>query len=295
MVSYMKIISACGFLLFSLSVITLGCQLQETGNAKNERLMAAQKRLLANPQDNEALSVVLEMLRSDPSIVARSNAAATLGTVGAKHGEAIKARAIPALIYALDKDSMSAPDSAARALVKFGPLAKDAIPVLRKRLTPSDTSIAWSSAEALGAIGPEAREAVPDLLRVIKDNQETYLNDSVHICGLSTEALGEIKPPAQEVIPELKSLLTHRNPYFRARLSVAMIRIDPANQDALKELKSLLADQDVQVRRRTIWSLKDIGSEAKPAESLIRAATTDTDESVRNSAAESLRGLATAK
>jgi HEAT repeat protein len=231
------------------------------------------------------------MLKYDNNSVARANAAAALGTVAEKSAPAIKDAAIPALIYALDRDDLGVRHSAAASLVKFGPVAREAIPVLRKNLVPSDTSVAWFSAEALGAMGEFAREAVPDLVKVVEGNQETYVNDSAHICDYATTALGKIGPVAHDAVPSLVALLHHKNPYFRARLAVAIIRIDPNNREPLRVLADLLKDQDVQVRRVTMWSLGDSGKAASPAKGLIEAALADPDESVRAAAARLLETL----
>ena len=248
--------------------------------------MAAQNRLIANPQDKAALAEIVDMLRSDSSIVARANAASALGTVAEQHAGAIKDVAVPSLIDALDRDTIGVKDSAARSLAKFGRFAKDAIPVLRKNLTPSDTSVAWFSAEALGNIGDEAGEAVPDLVKVIEATQATCVDDSAHICHYAVTALGKIGPAARASLPQLEVLLNSSNPYFRARLAVAIIRIDPTDQKAIDSLQVLLKDKEVRVRRVTIWSLAESGRDAKPAKKLIQAAEADPDESVRLAAAK---------
>lgn len=281
-----------GTLVLALSATMAACQSIEM---KNQQLQDYQSRLLKNPEDVAALSQVVKMLRTDPSVVARANAAATLGTVAEKYASSIKELAVPALIEALEAKESGVRDAAARALVKFGPLAKDAIPALKKNLVPSDTSVAWFSAEALGEMRQEAREAVPDLVRVLKENQETCLDNTAHICHYAAVALGKIGPAAVGAIPDITPLLDHKNPYLRAQLAVAIIRIDPAHREALGVLEKLLKDSDEQVRRATIWSLDDAGKEATPATSLIEAALKDPDESVRNTASELLRTLKSPK
>jgi HEAT repeat protein len=284
-------------ILVWLSVTAFSCQSiqvqkeHQSIEVKNEQLTIATDRLMANPQDTAALSQVVNMLRSDPSIVARANAASTLGTVAERHAASIKDVAVPALIEALDRDVGGVKDSAVRALVKFGPLPKDAIPVLRKSLEPSDTSVAWFSAEALGNMGEVAKDAVSDLVRVIEDTQATCIDDTAHICQYAVTALGKIGPAAKDAIPELGPLLNHKNPYLRARLAVAMIRIDPRNRDALGALEKLLRDHDVTVRRVTIWTLGDSGKDARPAKKLVRAALADSDESVRTAASSLLQKI----
>lgn len=172
------------FLLLCLSVTACSPQSSQEENelqsihAKNKQLAEAETKLMSNPQDKAALSEIVGILRYDPGIVARANAASTFGTVAAS-----------------------------------------------------------------GAV------------------------------------------------PDLTLLLKHRNPYLRARLAVALIRIDPANSDAIRVLEQLLKDQDVQVRRVTIWELDNCGEEAAPAKAIIRRAVTDSDESVRVAATKLLAVL----
>jgi len=255
---------------------------------KNAQLKRARDKLLKDPGDKQALSLILNMLKHDDDTVARANAATTLGGLGAGIGVSIKDTAVPALIEALEKDDMAVKDAAARALRLYGPLAKGAIPVLRRSLVPSDGSVAWHSADALGAMGPIAYEAVPDLVKVIKERQSEFLDDRPHICEFATKALGEIGPLAKEAIPELVPLLTHENPYLRIYVAVAIIRIDPANQQSLKMLESLLKDQNVDIRRNTLWTLKDSGREAGPAKYIVKASLRDRDAAVRTAASQLL-------
>jgi HEAT repeat protein len=275
-------------ILSCLNVTALGCNTSfQSIEVKNQQLQSVQRRLLQNPQDRQALSVILNLLE-DKDTVARANAATILGDLGEKIGPSIKERAIPSLVGALDKDNAFVKKSAACALGKFGPLAKDAVPVLKKNLTPSDSDVAWCAAEALGAIGELAREAVPDLLKVIKDSQSQYSFDRTNISEFALKALGEIGPVAKEVVPDLVLLLDHQSPYFRVLVSVALIRIDPSNLKVREVLRSLLTNQDVDVRRKTIWTLKNIGMGAKPVKQLVEAAAKDKDADVNVAAIQLL-------
>lgn len=280
------------FLVAALVVVffapAAGCQSLER---KNETLALAQRRLLENPRDKAALTEIVDMLKTDSSIVARANAAATLGTVAEKHAAVISDVAVPALSEALDRDTAGVRDSAARALVKFGPHATQAVPSLIKNLRPSDTSVAWFSAEALGNMREGAKDAVPDLLAVVKETQSTCVDDSPHICHYAVVALGKIGTASRKVVPDLVSLLESKNPYFVARLATAILRIDPASEEAVRALQGLLTNGDVKIRRATIWSIEDLGGDAKPIKRLIEAAKDDSDESVRVAAAKLLKQI----
>ncbi len=134
-------------------------------------------------------------------------------------------------------------------------------------------------------MGEAASEAAPDLAEAVNKCQSDYSeNGPPNICEFATRALGRIGPPAKNVVPTLESFLGHGNPYFRAYLSIALIRIDPANQKGVRTLGQLLKHPEADVRRKTIWELKDIGAQAKPAEAAIKDALRDSDSEVRAAA-----------
>jgi HEAT repeat protein len=276
-----------------LSVITvcgMGCGLQAIQEI-NRQLQEAEKKLLKNPQDQQGWAVIFKYLK-DSDTVARGNAIVAIGNVGEKKGAEIKEVAMPILIEALEKDNVFVRRDAAQALKNFGRHGEAAIPALIKNLRPSDSDVAWFSAEALGGMGELAAEAVPELVQVIKENESSYVDNSVYsICPFAAKALGEIGSVAKEAVPTLESLLNHQNPYFRAELAVALIRIDPNNQKSLTALSSLLKDQDDEVRWKTINGLEHIGKQARPAKKLIEAALKDKDADVSIAAADLLKVL----
>jgi HEAT repeat protein len=109
-------------LITCMIVITTACNMTfQSIEAKNEKLANAQAKLLANPNDKQALSVILRMLSSDNDTVARSNAAASLGTLGRTIKDSIKDEAVPALVKALDHDNIFVKRNAAQSLRAFGP------------------------------------------------------------------------------------------------------------------------------------------------------------------------------
>ena len=93
-----------------MSVITIiyanagifGCGMSSQSiETKNQQLQSAQQRLLKNPLDKQALSVMVKMLK-DRDGVARYNAAQTLGGLAEEIGASIKDEAVPGLIDLLD-------------------------------------------------------------------------------------------------------------------------------------------------------------------------------------------------
>lgn len=258
--------------------------------ANIQRLREAQDKLSKNPNDREALSTMLLLLK-DENGINRANAAAILGEVGESQGAALEAEVVPLLIDLHNHVGGVDRYAAVKALRGFSPHAKAAIPLLRKSLSLGNDRTAWVAAEALGKMKDSAAEAVPDLLNVIKANQSGYLTGDLHICSYATQALGNIGAAAKDAIADLTPLLNHRNLYFRIKVAVALIRIDPNNQAALATLRSLSQDQNTDVRRHMLWELKDIGKQAKPAQSIVQAALEDRDEEVRSSASQILAAL----
>jgi FOG: HEAT repeat len=254
------------------------------------KLTEAKQKLLVDPFDKAALSIVLTLL-NDPNGINRSNAANTLGEVGEKHGEIIAASAVPALIDRLERGDEGDQYSALKALRGFGPHAQLSIPIVKRFLQSPDAQKTWIAAETLGRMKGAAREVVPDLAEVIDKRKEECRDDELNICRFAIQALGNIGPAATEARASLSRLLNNHNLYLRAYAAVALIRIESSGQEAVQVIAKLLRDPNVDVRRRTIWELKDAGKEAKPAESDIRAALRDKDEAVRMAASDLLEHL----
>ncbi len=248
-----------------------------------QRLRNAQAKLLENPNDKEALAVMLNILKSYNGID-RGNAAGVLGNtaeLSEKVRFSIKDEAIPPLIELLDKGDHFDKRSAVIGIRGFGKYATPAVPVLRKNLFPSENDFAWFSAETLGKIGAPAAVAVPDLIRVIKENLSDDLGYKDIPRRSATRALGEIGLDAREAIPDLIIFLDESKiPRFRIEIAVALIRINPDSKEGLVALESFIQNKDLEIRRQTIWELEFAGVEAKPAINLIKAAHNDTDSSV---------------
>jgi len=277
------------FIFLGLGI--LGCDGQVERNIG--RLDSAKVRLEANPNDEEALSTILGLLK-DRNGINRSNAAAVLGQAAEKVGGQIKDRALPPLIDLLDSGDLFDKRAAAIGIMGFGANATGAVPVLRKNLFPSSADFAEISAEALGKIGEPAAVAVPDLLKVIDENLVDDPNYERTIRATATRVIGQIGPKAVAAAPRLLTLLDQsNNPAFKIQLAVAVIRIDPANIKALSEIDKLMGSPDVDQRILMISELVDAGRDARPALSVIKAAQNDADSDVRSMAKRLLAMLDT--
>jgi len=258
--------------------------------ANIQRLTEAQQKLSANPDDPTALSMILKLLK-DPNGINRSNAAHTLGEVGAEHGDIIKTSAVPLLTEMAEHGDGGDQYAAVKALRSFGPHAVAAKPLLRRMLESPVQQMRSIAAETLGRMKEAATDAVPDLVKSIQEHKAECRDDELHICRYAIQALGNIGPTAMGAKRDLIPLLSDENLFLRAYAAVALIKIEPRAQEPLPVIAKLLTDPNVEVRRRIIWELKDAGRQAKPAESSVRAALRDRDEAVRQAASDLLKSL----
>ena len=272
-----SIIGAC------LLVFSFACARAEQIEMNIKELRQAKEKLLKDPKDKDALSLLLNQLQDGRGIY-RANAAAVLGELGDVLSASVGAEAVPALSRLLERDDATDQSAAARALARYGPHVKPALPILRKRLFPSDRDVAWFSARAIGNVGSEAAEAVPDLLKAFKEQRNTCEGYFSSCCEFFIPAFGKIGASAKAAGPELAELLNDNDVYLRMCAAVALMRIDNSSGQALKEIERLLKNPDVEVRNRTLTGLTDIGRDAAPAKSFVEAAATDADEGIRRQA-----------
>ena len=258
--------------------------------ANIQKLSEAEQKLSASPNDPTALSVILKLLK-DPNGINRSNAAHSLGEVGAEHGDIIKDSTVPLLIEMFEHGDGGDQYAAVKALRSFGPHAVAAKPLLRQILESPIPQMRWMAAETLGRMKGAAADAVPDLVKSIQEHKAECRDDELHTCRYAIQALGNIGPTALGAKGDLIRLLSDENLFLRAYAAVALIKIEPRAREPLPVIAGLLADQNVEVRRRTIWELKAAGREAKPAKSSVRVALGDKDEAVRQAASELLKSL----
>jgi len=152
--------------------------------------------------------------------------------IGGLHGDAAPGAeaAIPALIITLKDSNASVRHHAVRSLEKFGPRAKDAVPVLIQTLKDYNRDIRMDTMHCLGAIGPEAREAVLALIQFLR-------SDDAHDRDWAAYALGGIGPEAKSAVPDLlKLLINEKDRRVSDSVYYALDKNDPkALADALRQ------------------------------------------------------------
>ncbi len=168
--------------------------------AEYARLGAAEAFAILGKPD-EAVPVLIDLLRNGRELRMREYAASALGQIG----PAAEA-AVPALASALDTRDEDRREAAAEALGNIGPAAREAVPALSialrnrkaglKRTAPGLVDFDYEGADsesarkaaavALGKIGSEAKDAIPALREALKD-------DSAHVRRAAADALREIR------------------------------------------------------------------------------------------------------
>jgi HEAT repeat protein len=278
-------------LAVAMFVLFPACDDSDQVEMNIQQLRAAVKELRQNPQDKQALSVLVNQLSHHNGLY-RTNAAAVLGEAAEQVGAApIATEAVPALAKLLESDDLNDQGAAARALALFGEHARPALPVLKKRLTPSSRDVAWFSARAIGNIGPPAADAVPDLVRTLKEQVNGCSGYSSVCSDYFIPAIGKIGPPAKSATPDLEALLDHGDAYLRMSAAVALLGIDEHNQRASEEIAGLLKNPDIEVRYSTLTRLKQNARAARAVKPLVELAKQDAEADVRRRADELLREL----
>jgi len=217
---------------------------------------------------------LIEKLKSD-NYEGKISAAGALGRIGPEAKEAV-----PALAEALKSLSLDVRDYAVNALGKIGPEAKEAVPALTEAL--KDLDFKWDAVKALGKIGAPA---VPALAEALKDP-----DSGVRISA--TDALGRIGAPA---VPALTEALKDPDVIVRDYAAEALGKIGPEAKEAVPVLTEALKDPDLNVRISAAKTLGKIGSEAKEAVPALAETLKDSDVDVRFYAALSLGKIRDAK
>jgi HEAT repeat protein len=117
-----------------------------------------------------------------------------------------------------------------------------------------------SAAQALEKIGPEAKEAVPDLITALKDQNPEVRRAAAYV-------LGKIGPEAKEAVPDLSAALKDHDPEVRRFAAQALAQIatalfDARSTESLVQLKAayevLSTHPDPKVKEQAIFVKRTI-------------------------------------
>jgi HEAT repeat protein len=134
---------------------------------------------------------------------------------------------------------------AARALGKMAPgQSRDAVPALAKALADKSADVRLTAAVALRRFGPTAKEAVAALAAAVKRD------DGARLEALKTLAVvgAEAGPAAKESAVAAAVALADPDPEVRVAAAHALAHVGPADEDSRKALRKALDDPDDAVR-----------------------------------------------
>ena len=185
--------------------------------------------------------------------------------------------------YAHDDGVEMAHTSAAAALGKIGPLARDAVPVLIQTLFDKEGKVRLAAARALGGIGQRARGALPALVNALIDPKEAVRKAAAE--GLAAiDAAWSSRPEAAALVPDFVKRL-RQGPEVRSLAAEALAALGAA---AVTAVAAALASEDRVVRETAANILGRIGPAARNAASVLRQALQDGHNWVREAAAKAL-------
>jgi HEAT repeat protein len=226
-----------------------------------------------------ARDALIEMLRRDPSIRVRAQAAITLSLI-----ESDAKVVVPALIAGLQDSSRSVRCTVIKALAELGEKAAQAVPELRGALHDADYEVRRDVMQALGNVECPSGELVGLLVKVVK----TDLDEPVR--GQAAATLGEIGPAAIGAVPSLIAALKRDNePGVRRASALALARIGPADPTVHAALARTLEHDEVDyMRAAAAGAIGQIGPPAASAIPALLNAAGDPEGRVRTAVAEAL-------
>lgn len=192
----------------------------------------------------------------------RRNAAKALSELGPE-----AAKALPALIPALDDGDEQVWFHAVTAIARIGPQALPAVPALLEDLAESGRRSAnpkwYRSAFALGSIGPVA---LPKLLPALK-------NPDSRIRSGSAKALGWFGEKAAPAIPGLVELLNDENENVRFHAAKTLGKIGPP---AIPALRKCLQGTNWKLQLSALSAVQAMGIKARPLSEILIPIASDT-------------------
>jgi HEAT repeat protein len=213
-------------------------------SAADVRVQAVASLPKVEPGQKVVLEPLAKMLK-DPDEKVRTSAVLAL------RGVKPSAAAVPALVGALDDESVGVRTEAARALAAVGPPAEPAVPKLIT-LLKTDAAARSPAAEALGSIR-ESKLTVPALTDALK-NTETR--------AAAVRGLGVFGPGAKAALPALLDVFKDSKGNARTAALEALFAIEPRAEACQAALITSLKDPDAAVQETAIELCERYASKA---------------------------------
>jgi HEAT repeat protein len=246
------------------------------------RNRAVQTLGVLGPGEKAAVAALLDVLKDDSDSL-RATAALNLASVAPDDPAVVKG-----LTDALrDAGHVQARRSAAVALERLGPKAKDALPALLELLKSpdGDPELRCDVAAAVGALGREAEPAVPVLTELAKDAQQ-----APSLRTAAAEGLGRLAASGAPTLPVLRELLDDRD--LPGPVAEAVInRLGSMGEEGVAELARRVTVGGRRTRVLAISRLHDLGTDGLAALPALKTASEDPDDDVRRIASVVRREL----
>ncbi len=191
-----------------------------------------------NLESRTVVPALIEAARDDDPEVRRC----AVASLGQMHKEA-KA-AIPVLLDNLKSKNITLREWSAQALAEIDPRDERVFPALMEAIQGKEVN--FSAADALSKCCPRAKEAVPILLKILEANDQQGRPETVKAFRSDTvQALGRIGPDAKAAVPALVALAKKNDRYQGLQLQavIALGRIGPAAKEATEILDELQRDR----------------------------------------------------
>jgi HEAT repeat protein len=218
---------------------------------------------------DDAVAVLVERLREEPSDIVRGDAAFALGQASAG-----SSAAVATLVEALGDPRISA-----KAAMGLGAVGEPAYPAVLAALRHERPEMRAAAAEALRYLPAASESAVPSLIDAFADPDESVRRSA----SVTVQLVGE-----DAVEPLLLALDERREPEVRGWAALTLGNIEPPPASAVPGLVAALDDDVVRVRELASWSLGKIGELAEPAVSRLARALDDDSAVLRRNAAWAL-------
>jgi HEAT repeat protein len=256
-----------------------------------------------------ATAELQRLLRAEPRVQVRREAAMVLGAIGPQ-----AAPAVPLLIHTLSDRDQGLQIAAVFALGRIGAPAKKAEAALRKLITPNSPPlvrvlVVW----ALARVNPDDEQLTQKAVAVLSEEMKnkdagvrsTAVRGLVDFRGtpdvlvppmtrmieqgpreLRLDALGVLQAVGEPAVPTIVKAL--KFPEVRMAAMAVLGRIGQSAKEAVPALVDVVKSSDVRERRQALLSLGAMGPAARAAVPAATQAVRDADPNVRYAACYAL-------
>jgi RNA polymerase sigma factor (sigma-70 family) len=237
-----------------------------------------------NGYASEAITAILEVMRTYQDLSGRDQDALKVSDAGVKGIARIGAAAMPALVSELQHGKRNSRQFAVLALLALGQSEpKAALPVLSKALQDADVEVRREAVQAVRQLDTEGT-SVPMLAKILANEREAGDIRSIAVEVLINLSNFDAKVKAavaKAAVPALLTAAKDRNVALRRRAFDTLAVIKPEAGTILPVLTPALSDKDRQVRMVAAQMVEGLGASARDAVSALVGAlkaTHDPDE-----------------